>query len=81
MIGAKRMEHFKKLKMSEIAPLVKSKTYLMYGTHEGRFIEKRARDTFEKLSCEKFLISVEGAKHDISNPEYLKQIQDIIDKL
>ena len=81
MIGKRRIEHFKELRMADLAPLVKTETFLLYGTHEGKFIETRAKDTYEKLKCKKSLISVDGSKHDISNPEYVKQIEKVISSL
>jgi hypothetical protein len=81
MIGARRTAHFRQLKMAELAPLVKAETFLLYGTHEGRFIEARAKDAYEKLYCKKSLISVYDAKHDIGNSEYVKQIQKVINSL
>lgn len=78
-IGVKRTEHFRQLKMTELAPLVKVETYILYGTREGKFIEARAKDTYEKLKCKRFLISVEDSEHDIGNPEYLSQIKKVVD--
>jgi hypothetical protein len=78
MIGKRRIEHFKELKMADLAPLVKAETFLLYGTHEGKFIELRAKDTYEKLKCKKSLIAVLGSKHDIGNSEYVKQIEKVI---
>lgn len=80
-VGKKRIEGFKQLEMAKLAPLVRARTYLLYGTHEGRFIETRAKDTYERLKCKKLLIPVKDAKHDIANPEYLKQIQKVIREL
>ena len=56
MIGKRRVEVFNKLKIADLAPLVKAETFLLYGTHEGKFIELRAKDTYEKLNCKKSLI-------------------------
>jgi len=81
MIGKKRVDDFEKLEMFELAPLVKNKTYLLYGTKEGKFIEKRAKDTYEKLNCKKYLISVENAKHDIGNKKYLEEVKKVINNL
>lgn len=80
-VGKRRIEAFKQLEMAKLAPLIKATTYLLYGTHEGRYIETRVRDTYERLNCKKFLIPVKDAKHDIANPEYLKQIEKVIGEL
>lgn len=80
-IGKRRVKDFNKLNMSILAPKVKTKTYLLYGTKEGKYIEKRANDVFQRLKCEKYLMKVKDAKHDIGNKEYLKQIQKIVEKL
>lgn len=80
-IGKKRVEDFKKLEMTKLAPSVKNRTYLMYGTSEGRFIERRAKDTYERLDCKKYLISVDGARHDIGNKKYQKEIKKVINSL
>lgn len=80
-IGKNRIEDFEKLNMEKVARFVKAKTYLLYGTREGRFIKERAEDTYKKLNCYKKLILVNGAKHDIGNKEYLEAIKKVIEDL
>ena len=80
-IGKKRLEDFNKLEIKKLAPLVKAKTYLLYGTKEGKFIEKTAKDTYQRLNGKKRLIPVEGAKHDIGNKKYLEELKKLINGL
>lgn len=80
-VGKKRMKDFKTYKMSDIVSKVKTKIYILYGDHEGKFIEKRANDTFKKIKTDKQLIKVKDAKHDIGNPQYFKEIKKVIEKL
>lgn len=80
-IGKNRVREFEKLEMAKLAPLVKTRTFLLYGTKEGKFIKKRAKDTFEKLKTEKYLIPVDKAKHDIGNEHYLREIEKVVDRL
>lgn len=81
MVGKKRMDDFKNISILNLVPQVKTETYLLYGTKEGKFIEKRAKDIFERLRCRKHLVPVEGAKHDISNPLYIQEIRKLISAL
>jgi len=81
MIGKKRMEDFKNLSISDFAPKVKTETYLLYGAKEGKFIEKRAKDTFGELRSKKHLVAVDSAKHDIGNPRYLDEIKKVVSNL
>ena len=81
MIGKKRMEDFKNLSISDFAPKVKTETYLLYGTKETKFIEKRAKDTFGKLRSKRHLVAVDSARHDIGNPRYLDEIKKVVSSL
>lgn len=80
-IGRRRVESFENIEMSSIAPKIKSKTYLLFGTKEHKSVQSRANDTFKRLQTEKYLIPVKGSKHDIANPEYLKEIGKVINQL
>lgn len=80
-IGKRRLEDFKTMNANFLSSLIKSETYLLYGTKEGKFIEGRAKNTFSNLSCKKYLIAVSGAKHDIGDKNYFKEIKKIIYKL
>ena len=80
-VGKKRIKDFKTYKMSELVSKVRTQTFILYGEREGKFIEKRANDTFNKIKTDKQLIKVKGAKHDMGNKQYLEEIKKVIEKL
>lgn len=57
------------------------KIILLYGTSEGVFVEKRAKDTFANISSEKQMIVIDGVKHKIEDEKYQRAIQEVIEKL
>ncbi|EKE21150.1 MAG: hypothetical protein ACD_7C00334G0004 [uncultured bacterium] len=80
-MGHRRVTEFNKFVMSDIANKIKAKTFLLYGENESEFVITRAKDTFAKLNCKKYLEEVKNSKHDISGPEYFKEIQKTINLL
>ncbi len=80
-IGKRRFDNFSQISNSTIAPKVKTRSILLYGTKEGEFINRRANETYQSLTCEKELIFLDGVKHDIGDEHYLKQIKLIAEQL
>lgn len=78
IIGKRRYRDFFELSADKIASEIGIPTRLLYGTQETKLVEERSREVFNALRCNKQLIEVPGAKHDLSDPEYLKTVQTVI---
>ena len=80
-IGVKRYQAFKKHNNLELSKRINTKTFLLYGTSEGKYIIKRAMDTFKNLHTSKRLVEIMDVRHDIGNPKYIKAIRQVINSL
>lgn len=80
-VGKRRVTDFNKLEASKLFPLIKARTFILYGTKEGEFVTIRVKDTYKRLKCKKELVVVEGVKHDIADSNYLKAIEKVIENL
>lgn len=80
-IGIHRLNDFKHLNNKILSKKVKTNTVLLYGTRESKVMEKRAKDTFNNLSNNKGLISIEGVRHNIGDIKYQDEIQKVINSL
>lgn len=80
-IGKNRVGDFKKISIKNIAPQIEAETYLFFGTNEHSTVEKRVSHAYSLLHSKKHLIRVEGAKHDLADEDYLKEVKRIISNL
>lgn len=61
----------------EFTPKIKAKTYLIVGERESSVCLRRATDANKRIS-KSHLIIAKGAKHNISQKEYLRSIEELI---
>jgi pimeloyl-ACP methyl ester carboxylesterase len=75
--GPRRISAFKKLFMNALAAEIKCPTTIFVGSEEvSKYsdMERRTNEAHKRIKGSR-LITVEGAKHDISDPRYLKAIE------
>jgi len=82
VIGKNRLEDIQKnYSFDELVKKVTCKTILIAGDEEGDKLERRVFDAYKKLSSQKELVVIKGAKHDIRQKEYLEKIKEVIASL
>ena len=79
-IGKKRSDDLKNYSFSKLSKQVKCKTVIFAGSEESQLLFRRVREAKKKLKNSKLII-IKGAKHKISQREYLKAIKDLIYKI
>lgn len=80
-IGKRRYADFFRLEANILASMVNTETVLVYGSEETKFVEHRALEVYKRIKSKKSLVIVDGAKHDLSDPEYLASLQKVISKI
>ncbi len=76
-IGKKRIEDFKKFSIQELTKDITCKTLLIAGQKEPEELHKRVGDAYKKIKKSELFI-VSGAKHKISQKEYIEKLHEII---
>ncbi len=81
LFGKNRIKDFKKFKSSDIASNVNTDTFMLYGDNEVSMVKTRALDIHKSLKCDKHVVSVTDARHDLESGKYLREIERIIRSL
>lgn len=79
-IGHRRVDDFKKLHFSDLAPLIRCKTKIFIGEIEAKkypLLKQRAI-TAQKLLADSKLFTVPGSDHDVTNKNYIQAIMHAI---
>jgi hypothetical protein len=63
-----------------LAPKIKVRTYIIAGDKEGNEVVRRARGARRMIENSSLMIA-KGAKHKISQKEYLASVKKVIDQL
>lgn len=79
-IGIKRVKDLNSISFNELAKSVKCKTYILAGDKEGPEIAWRAEAAKKRIKISE-LYMINGAKHDISQKEYLDTIKKVVEKI
>ncbi len=79
-IGTRRIRDLKQHPFNRLAKKISCNVILVAGSKESKQIWRRARDANKKLRKSK-LITASGAKHKLSQKEYLDTVRQIISKL
>jgi|SRR3989338_1054890 len=77
LVGKRRIKDFGNYSFDDLTKRINCKNILVYGSEEDDICLKRAMDAEKKLKNSKLII-VKGAKHDISQKEYLERLEEII---
>ncbi len=80
IIGKKRIADFKKYSFNEIAKKIEYKTFLIAGDKEGLEVDRRIKSAKKLIKNSELIIS-KNSKHNISQKEYIKTIEEVIMKL
>ncbi len=79
-IGKKRMEDLKKFSFNKLVKNINCKTILVAGKNEGKELDTRVNDAHNKIKKSELII-IDGAKHEISQKEYIDKLHKIISNL
>lgn len=78
--GKKRIEDLKNFSFKELAKDINCKTILIVGEKEPQELHKRMNDAHKKIKNFELFI-VNGAKHNISQKEYVDKLYQVISKV
>ncbi len=79
-IGKKRIEDLKNFSFNNLVKDINSKTILIVGEKEPKELHKRVNDAYKKIKKSELII-INGAKHKISQKEYIDKLHKIIANL
>ncbi|PIN81323.1 hypothetical protein COV13_01635 [Candidatus Woesearchaeota archaeon CG10_big_fil_rev_8_21_14_0_10_32_9] len=77
MVGKKRIADLKRFSFQELAKNISCKTLLIAGEKESREVYVRVNDANKRIRNSELLI-VAGAKHEISQKEYITKLNEVI---
>ena len=77
MVGKKRIADLKRFSFQELAKNISCKTLLIAGEKESREVYVRVNDANKRIRNSELLI-VAGAKHEISEKEYITKLNEVI---
>lgn len=76
-IGKNRLDYFTTLSFNNISEEIKLKTILIVGENEPKEVVRRVEDAHLKISNAELIIA-KGARHNISQREYLSTVLKVI---
>jgi len=79
-VGKKRIEDLKNFSFQELAKDINCKTLLIVGEREPKELHKRVKNAHKKIKRSELFVA-SGAKHEISQKEYIKKLHEIISTL
>ena len=77
--GKKRLEDLKNFSFQKLAKDITCKTFLIAGEKEPKELHKRVNDAHKKIKNSELFI-VDGAKHEISQKEYIDKLYEVVSK-
>lgn len=77
IIGKKRMKFFQSLSFDKVAKSIKCPTILLVGEKESKIVQNRVQEA-HKLIADSTVFVAKGAKHNISQEEYLEEARRLI---
>ena len=78
-VGKKRLEDLKNFSFQKLAKDITCKTFLIAGEKEPKELHKRVNDAHKKIKNSELFI-VDGAKHEISQKEYIDKLYEVVSK-
>src|SRR3989338_986632 len=78
-VGKKRLEDLKNFSFQKLAKDITCKTFLIAGEKEPKELHKRVNDAHKKIKNPELFI-VDGAKHEISQKEYIDKLYEVVSK-